>query len=250
MNSKNDFYVYEWFNTETGEVFYVGKGSRDRYKDVSKRNALFKEYYNTHSVKVRIVKDKLSEEEAFALEKEVTDKYKRIGQCQCNLAEAGKGGCSFVWTDEMRKYWSEYNPMKQEEQRERMRKHNPMYNPEIAKKTGARHKRAVVIDGVQYDGCVDAAEALGVCEYTVYTWCQRGYNTSGRPCRYADEPQKEYTLPKKGKAVIIDEKYYYETLKEAAQALGANDSSPLCKAIKKGKTYKGHTCRYANQQPN
>lgn len=42
------FYVYKWFNIETNEVFYIGKGCNNRYKDVSKRNKLFLEYYNNN----------------------------------------------------------------------------------------------------------------------------------------------------------------------------------------------------------
>lgn len=140
--------------------------------------------------------------------------------------------------------------MKEEKQRERMRKNNPMHSSEIALKNGARHKHAVIINGEFFLGVVDAARALGVTEYTVSTWCKRGYNTEGKPCRYADEEQKEYTLPKKGKGVLIDGKDYYPTVKEAAFALGSKDSSPLCKALKLKKLYKGHKCEYADQQPS
>ena len=140
--------------------------------------------------------------------------------------------------------------MKEEEQRERMRQNNPMHNKEIALKNGKKHKRAVIIDGVYYEGVIDAAQACGVRDVTVSAWCKRGYNTQGKPCRYADEEQKEYVLPKQGKGVIIDGTDYYPTVKEAALALGAKDSSPLCKALKQNKTYKGHKCEYANQQPS
>src|SRR5690625_6184254 len=32
-NTSTDFYVYEWFIKDTGEIFYVGMGRNDRYKD-------------------------------------------------------------------------------------------------------------------------------------------------------------------------------------------------------------------------
>lgn len=251
MENKNDFYVYEWFNIDTNEVFYVGKGRGKRYKEVKRRNQLFLKYYKEHNVNVRKIKENLSEEEAFSLEKITVDKYKKQNQCQCNLAEeAGTGGCSFIWTDEMKKYWSTYNPMKRKEQRERMSKNNPMKNLNSAKKTGEAHKRAVVINGIKYPGCIDAAKTLNVCSYTISTWCKRGYDTFGNPCHYADELQKEYTVLKKGKAVIIDNKDYYETVPIAAKALGAKDPSGLYKALKNNKPYKGHICRYVNQQPS
>lgn len=33
---KNKYYVYEWYIVETGEVFYLGKGCRNRYKTFDK----------------------------------------------------------------------------------------------------------------------------------------------------------------------------------------------------------------------
>ncbi len=38
------FYVYEWYNIETKEIFYVGKGTRNRINHKKRRNKLFKEY--------------------------------------------------------------------------------------------------------------------------------------------------------------------------------------------------------------
>ena len=246
----NDFYVYEWFNTETNEVFYVGKGRGKRYLDKKHRNKLFLDYIESNKVSVRKIKENLTEEEAFCFEEKITEKYKLQGMCQCCLAKGGTGGVSSVWTPAFREYWSKYNPMKAEEQKERMRKSNPMYNSETALKSGAHHKRAVVIDGKFFLGVIDAAKTFGVTDYTVSNWCKRGYNTKGKPCRYADEEQKKYTLPKLGKGVLIDGKDYYPTVKQAAFALGSKDSSPLCKALKSKKLYKGHKCEYANQQPS
>ena len=37
------FYVYEWFVKESGEVFYVGKGTKNRYK-VKKHNKFFNDF--------------------------------------------------------------------------------------------------------------------------------------------------------------------------------------------------------------
>ena len=35
------FYVYEWYNVDSGEVFYVGKGTGYRYKRTENRNKYF-----------------------------------------------------------------------------------------------------------------------------------------------------------------------------------------------------------------
>ncbi|MEK4246606.1 hypothetical protein MKZ20_14905 [Psychrobacillus sp. FSL K6-2684] len=36
-SAAKDFYVYEWFIIETGEIFYVGKGRGNRYKEFHQR---------------------------------------------------------------------------------------------------------------------------------------------------------------------------------------------------------------------
>lgn len=133
---ENKYYVYEWYNVDTNEVFYVGKGCGKRAYDIKHRNHKFNEYYNTHNTNVRILFSELSENEAFQKEKEVYNDYLEKGYTLCNLMECGQGGLGQIWTDEMRKYWSEHNPMKEPEQIERMIKENPMKNKEIALKSG------------------------------------------------------------------------------------------------------------------
>lgn len=92
MDLKNKiYYVYEWFNVDTGEVFYVGKGKNSRYKDVRKRNKYFKNYYNKYNCDVRKVKVNINEYEAFEKEKELIKYYRSIKQCKCNIADGGEG---------------------------------------------------------------------------------------------------------------------------------------------------------------
>lgn len=94
MDSENEFYIYEWFNIDTGEVFYVGKGKKYRYKNKSQRNQYFKNYINKHKCDVRKVFINLSEQEAFDREIKLIKSYKDIGQCKCNLSLGGEG-CTF-----------------------------------------------------------------------------------------------------------------------------------------------------------
>lgn len=92
MRKNKNFYVYEWFKVETGEVFYVGKGSGNRYKVTNNRNEYFKRVYNKYDCDVRILKDGLTEDEAFKLEYETIKAYKSIGYELTNLSDGGKGG--------------------------------------------------------------------------------------------------------------------------------------------------------------
>ena len=75
------FYVYEWYNTNTDEIFYVGKGCGNRYKNHSKRNKLFIEYYNNNSCASRIIAYYENEQDAFNAEKERITELKSKGMC-------------------------------------------------------------------------------------------------------------------------------------------------------------------------
>lgn len=248
------FYVYEWFIVETNEIIYVGKGCKNRYKQTAKRNKIFQEFLKRFNCKNRIIKYFENEDNAFEYEHKRILELKNIGQAVCNLDYGGTGGTHFCWTNEMKEYKSLYNPMKLKQQRERMSLKNPMKNADVAKKVGKKHMRSVVINGKFYNGVKVAAKELNVCEFTITTWCKRGYDTSGNPCRYANETQKQYPITKitnpqatTPKAVIIDN-IRFETVKDGAKYLNGC-SECLIKAIKANRPYKGHNCRYDNQQP-
>ena len=136
------FYVYEWYNVNTEEIFYVGKGCGNRYKQVSKRNQLFKTYYENNECAVRIIKNFELEQDAFDYEKQRIGELKNINQCSCNIDEGGNGGVNFVWTPEMREYKSVYNPMKSEEQRGRMHQNNPMFNPRVVEQVVSKNPKS------------------------------------------------------------------------------------------------------------
>ena len=42
------YYIYEWYRKDNNEIFYVGKGSGNRYKVKTQRNALFIEMINKY----------------------------------------------------------------------------------------------------------------------------------------------------------------------------------------------------------
>lgn len=246
---QKNFYVYEWFNEETDEVFYVGKGSGKRYKDIKNRNKFFLKYIEDNKVGSRIVKYFENEDDAFNYEKELTKYYKDKGQCSCSLLDGGYGGFSKIWSDEMKEYWSINNPMKQESQRQRMKENNPMKNKEIAMKNGAAHKRQVVINNIIYSGVIDAANALNVSTDSIIQWCKQGGNINGDKCRYADEEQKEFIYKKPGSKEVYVDDQIFPSIKAAADAFGFCPSS-FAKSLKKKDTYKGHKCGYVNQQPS
>lgn len=110
----NDFYVYEWYNIETNEVFYVGKGKKDRYKIKYGRNKYFNNYINKHDCDVRIIKNNLTENDAFSKEIELIQFYRSINQCKCNIADGGEGGIHLYGEDNPmygRTWWDENTPI-------------------------------------------------------------------------------------------------------------------------------------------
>lgn len=63
-----DYYVYEWYIEETGEIFYVGKGRGDRYKEYHEHAYEAEKIRKKYNVGIRFVAKNLSEEEALELE--------------------------------------------------------------------------------------------------------------------------------------------------------------------------------------
>ena len=58
----NKAYVYEWYNVDTNEVFYVGKGRNNRMHSMKNRNQYFLRYVEKYNYDCRIVKDNMTDE--------------------------------------------------------------------------------------------------------------------------------------------------------------------------------------------
>lgn len=97
-------YIYAHRISETGEIFYIGKGNNKRAWDFKhNRNPYWHNIYNKHNIKVDILVDNLSEDEAFALEKRLIEELKKIGLAKANLHEGGLGGDTWKFMPEARK---------------------------------------------------------------------------------------------------------------------------------------------------
>lgn len=250
-----NFYVYEWFIKDTNEIFYVGKGCKNRYKETKRRNKIFKEFYEKFNCDVRIIKYFDNEEDAFLLEHTRIIELKKEGQAQANLDYGGKGGCHFVWTKEMREYHSTYNPMKTQEQRQRMSNNNPMKNKEVIRKVTEKTSKPVIINNIYYKSVREASLQTSHTEGTISKWCRQGYDINGNSCYYVNEGPKEIpdikkTHPKATtpKPVIIDG-LYFDTVQDGAKYVGVWPET-LIRAIKQNRKCKNHECKYANQQPS
>ena len=245
------FYVYEWFNVKTNEIFYVGKGKGNRYQIGVKRNKLFLEYYKNNECDVRIIKYFETENEAFEYERLRIEYLKDKNQCMCNIRHGGYGGITNWWTPDIKNYYSKNNIMKLQNQKERMSKNNPMKNPNTVKKVVAKKSKKIVIGNKIFSSIVEASKEFNVRDTAIQYWLERGYSNDYKICYYYGE--EEITVKIKThicnkKSVIIDDKKF-STVKEGSAYIGVS-SSVLIRCIKKNKLCKGHICKYDNQQPS
>ena len=103
---KADYYVYEWFIVETGEVFYVGKGSGKRATSMKDRNDLFKQIRREHKCDYRILRNFTDNKEAFEYEKQRGLELKAIGQARaCFMLGAENRYTEETVYEKMRPTW-------------------------------------------------------------------------------------------------------------------------------------------------
>lgn len=110
------FYVYEWYIIETNEVFYVGKGTGNRYKQIKGRNRYFQCMFNSHNCNVRKIKDELTEIDAFNLEIETIKYYRENTDYRLtNQTDGGEGTSGWVPSEDFRHKQSEIHKHQWEE---------------------------------------------------------------------------------------------------------------------------------------
>lgn len=87
------FYVYVHRKADSGEVFYVGKGARDRISRLDSRSEHWLNIVSRHGFIGEKIKSGLPEACAFSLERMVIAKYGR--DALCNKTDGGAGSVGF-----------------------------------------------------------------------------------------------------------------------------------------------------------
>lgn len=240
------FYVYEWFVVETGEIIYVGKGSRNRYKS-KKKNKMLNRIIEKEKCDVRIIAYYESEVEAFEAERKRINFLKEHDQAVCNKCVYSTGGVSYIWTEERRKQKSINNPMKSAEQRERMSKQNPMKNKEVAERVNSQKRKPLYIGGEKYSCPQEASEKYNVSKSTIFSWVRLGITSFGVECGYIEKqkptesikPQKEVL----SHTIIYDGKEFLSS-KDAAKFAGVKSPATIIRWCKRGFSSTGVSCRF------
>ena len=105
------YFVYAHYKSDdqNGLPFYIGKGKNKR--DLSTyRNRFWKNIANKHGYVAKRVKDNLTEEEAWDLEKELIKSYGKLIDgtgCLCNISDGGEGASGTIHSQETKNKWSE-----------------------------------------------------------------------------------------------------------------------------------------------
>lgn len=96
----NNFYVYIHRKKSNNEIFYVGKGRKKRAYGIHGRSSHWNNIVNKYGRIVEILKDNLTETEAFNLEMQTIKEYKNKNINLCNKTDGGEGMTGFKHSTE------------------------------------------------------------------------------------------------------------------------------------------------------
>lgn len=105
MSKNNNFYVYAHYRNDTNTVFYIGKGKGARATELIKRNKYWNNIVKKHGFTIKIWADNLTEDQAFAMEKEWIILYGRVDTGEgklVNLTNGGEGTSGAIISEQTR----------------------------------------------------------------------------------------------------------------------------------------------------
>lgn len=102
----NTFYVYKHLRLDTGECFYIGKGTKNRMFVSGDRTQLWKDIANNYGFIAEKIADNLSEKDALEMEKILIKSFRENG---LNLINLQNGGDDFTISNYMKIKRMEFN---------------------------------------------------------------------------------------------------------------------------------------------
>lgn len=147
------FYVYAHFKPNCLSPFYIGKGKGYRSKCKQHRNTYWHNIVNKYGYEIKILKNNLSEDEAFKMEIEQIAYWKDLGHCEANLTLGGEGVSGLTGHPAWNKGKTWSKEVKEKLSKAKLNKPSP--------------KRKIVIDvstGIEYSCSYSAAKAIGLSQ--------------------------------------------------------------------------------------
>lgn len=151
-------YTYLHRRGDTGELFYVGKGTGQRAWSKSKRNEYWHNIVNAHGYSVEVSARWSAAEEAFEHEKFLIWCFRDMGAKLCNMTDGGDGLCNP--SKEVRERIANSlrgrtgRPMK-ETTKELLREQrtgagNPMYGKTVSEEAKEKQKKSLAASGYKH----------------------------------------------------------------------------------------------------
>lgn len=130
-----DYYVYAFWRLDINEPFYIGKGHRDRWRRLDGRSPHFNNILNKYPIAVEIVKENLTEAEAFYWEEEIIRRLVFEYGFSINIpnnrsSEKGQHLVNCTWGGEGVSGLNPFENMTKEQKEERNRKFRESHSGE------------------------------------------------------------------------------------------------------------------------
>jgi hypothetical protein len=205
------YMIYLHLRNDTNQVFYIGKGQKNRPYDIYNRNKYWCNIVSKHGFTVQILSYFENEQDAYAEEKRLISEYKSKGISLANLTDGGEGATGMPKSDETKKKISKaktgvkipslagnLNPSCRADVKlnKSISMKNFYLNGGVNGMTGAKrldlsnyniahpkvgsknHKsKAIIVDGLRYESILLASKAIGINQGTL-RW--RAINASSK----------------------------------------------------------------------
>lgn len=174
------YYIYEYFEVNTGNIFYVGSGSKNRLFDNHSRSKEFQRIAALRNVAVRVYMKDLSREEVIRIETSRIAELKELGEPLVNKALKGTIPKPSISANLKKSYSGQKKEFKDEHRRhlqESAISRDPKINASISQTMKGRSWRneqwlITLFDDseITFDKAQDVADYFGCSKSLVNNW--------------------------------------------------------------------------------
>ena len=256
FNEERKFYVYVWYYKKDGKIFYVGKGTKYRYRSKKRDNPKLVEIINSCECDSKILIDGLTEKEAFEYEIIIIEILREEKHPLINILDGG-----YLPPNHKGKIRSEETKRKMSKS---MKKHYESH-PELSKAQSDKMREFLKTEkGKQFQQKSIKSRDNDDFRKTLSIICKKANNTDEYIARQSEIVKKmwksdDYLKAHSGannhraQAVrqynanheLIAE---YVTMTEASKVTGVSVSKISAVARKKRKTAGGYIWEYSNEK--